>query len=127
VTPRLTLLQGGGASGPRDDDAVLASELRAMLAPPNGAEDFAALERRILDAVELRPGSPVPLLARWARVAVAAAIGAVVLSGFIEWRMRQQEARIPLWAAVAMPVEAAEGTVRGEVAREMTLREMLER
>jgi anti-sigma factor RsiW len=59
-------------------DPLLGEALRAALAP----RDTAGFVARVLAAAERRPAPMVDVLARWARVGIAAAILAALAAGF---------------------------------------------
>lgn len=61
-------------------DPLLGEALRAALAPP--PPDTAGFVARVLAAAERRPAPMVDVLARWARVGIAAAILAALAAGF---------------------------------------------
>jgi hypothetical protein len=111
---------------PPDDDAMIARELRAVLAHPGGEQGFAALERRIM-ARTINADDPFMILARWARPALVAAAAAAVLAvGVAEWRAARDEQRIAVMSVVGSPREAAATAMASNLAREATLRTMLE-
>ncbi|MDX2182820.1 MAG: hypothetical protein SFW08_02440 [Gemmatimonadaceae bacterium] len=126
MNPRLTIVPGGAGREAPDDDARVASELRALLVPPRGAEDFAALEARILMAAT-RPNDPTFVLARWARPALVAAAAALLVAVAAEGYMRQRESRMAVMNAIGVPAAAAaQSAMNSDVAREATLRQLLE-
>ncbi|MFN9214894.1 MAG: hypothetical protein ACK6DK_10060 [Gemmatimonadota bacterium] len=126
VTRRLSLVSGNAGAEPPDEDALVAAELRAMLVPPRGAADFAALEARIV-AAATRPDDPVPLLATWARPAMLAAAVALVVAVATDVVLRRQERRLEVMNALGMPpAAAAQSAMREDVQREATLQQMLE-
>lgn len=127
MTPRLTLIPGNGHAADRDDDAVIAAELRAMLVPPGGAGDLSALEGRIMTAVRQRPGDPTALLARWARPAMAAAAAAIAIAIATDYAVRQHERRMAVMHLIGVPsAAAAQSAMREDVRREATLQQLLE-
>lgn len=126
MTRRLTLVPGNAGAEPPDDDALIAAELRAMLAPPRGAADFAALEARIVAATS-QAGDPMPLLAQWARPAMLAAAAALVVAVATDVFLRRQEHRLEVLNALGVPTAAAaQNAMRADVQREATLQQMLE-
>jgi hypothetical protein len=126
MTRRFTIVPGNAGAEPPDDDARLAAELRAMLAPPNGSADLVALEGRII-AAATRPGDPLPLLAQWARPAMLAAAAALVFAVATDVFLRRQERRLEVMNALGVPsAAAAQSAMRADTQREATLQQMLE-
>ena len=61
-------------------DPELGALLRAALDPPRG--DHAAFVARVVAAAERRDAPTMDVLARWARVGIAAAVLAAIAAGF---------------------------------------------
>jgi hypothetical protein len=126
VTPRFTVVSGNPDAS-SSDEARIAAELRALLVPPRGAQDFAALEARIMAAATARPGDPIPVLARWARPAMVAAAAALMVAVATDMILRRQEQRMAVLNMLGVPAAAAsESAMRPDVAREATLQQLLE-
>lgn len=126
MTRRFTIVPGNAGAEPLDEDAIVAAELRAMLAPPRGAEDLAALEARIV-AAAMHPNDPVPVLARWARPAMLAAAAALVVAVATDVFLRRQERHLEVMSALGVPAAAAaQSAMRADLQREATLQQMLE-
>lgn len=125
MTPRFTVVPGNPDAS-SSDEARIAAELRAMLAPPRGAQDFAALEARIM-AATAHPGDPTLVLARWARPAMLAAAAALVVAVATDMVLRRQEQRMAVMTVLGEPSAAAsQSAMRVDVAREATLQQLLE-
>jgi hypothetical protein len=125
VTRRFTVVPGNPDAA--SEDARIAAELRAMLVPPRGAQDFAALEARIMSAATARAGDPTVLLARWARPAMLAAAAALVVAVATDYVLRRQEQRMAVMNVLGVPAAAAsQSAMRTDVAREATLQQLLE-
>jgi hypothetical protein len=121
----LRLVQGDGTLPP-DDDAIIARELQGMLAHPNGSTGHAALEKRIMASVAGETDI-FSMLPRWMRPALAAAAAAsLIIAGAAEWRARQQDQHVSVMTLVGAPRQAALDNTSGTVAREATLRSLLE-
>lgn len=126
MTPRFTVVPGN-PDATSSDEARIAAELRAMLAPPRGAQDFAALEARIMAAATAHPGDPTLVLARWARPAMLAAAAALVVAVATDMVLRRQEQRMAVMNVLGEPSAAAsQSAMRVDVAREATLQQLLE-
>lgn len=125
MTRRFTVVPGNPDAA--SDEARIASELRALLVPPRGAQDFAALEQRILAAATAPAGDPTPVLARWARPAMVAAAAALLVAVTTDYVLRRQEQRMAVMNVLGVPAAAAsQSAMRTDVAREATLQQLLE-
>ena len=75
-------------------DPVLGAALREALQPPDPGG--AAFRARVLAAAERLPVPVVDVLARWARLGIAAAIAAALITGMLVARVgRQAEPAVP--------------------------------
>lgn len=68
-------------------DPVLGAALREALQPPDAGAAFRA---RVLAAAERLPVPVVDVLARWARLGIAAAVAAALITGMLVGRVGRQ-------------------------------------
>lgn len=71
-------------------DPVLGAALREALQPRDPAGGEAAFRARVLAAAERLPVPVVDVLARWARLGIAAAVAAALVTGMLVGRVGRQ-------------------------------------
>ena len=71
-------------------DPVLGAALREALQPRDPAGGGAAFRSRVLAAAERLPVPVVDVLARWARLGIAAAVAAALVTGMLVARVGRQ-------------------------------------
>lgn len=111
---------------PQRDDP-LTRALRALHAPPADESYWAALERRVLEAIDRAEASDGwwRALAGWARLGALAAAAALLLAVYETWQVREAQEQMAFQALVesarSVPLQVATEH-SAQSAREATLR-----
>jgi hypothetical protein len=108
------------------DDDLLTRLLREHYRPPANRDYWDGLEARVLRTIQESEGRPYLQFAPWMRWAVAAAAVLAVAAAALEWRARDDEARMAYQALLGTEQPVARLMPSADrPAREMTIHDLV--